>query len=118
MDWILKYWVQELFALIIAVLGWCVKKLKVKKSEYDVLREGILALLHDRLYQACSFFIDQGWATLEDRSNLEYLYKPYKALGGNGTGEHLYHEVLELPFSEKETGNKRSNVKNNQDKEK
>jgi hypothetical protein len=26
----------------------------------------------------------------EDRSNLEYLYKPYKALGGNGTGESLY----------------------------
>jgi hypothetical protein len=117
MDWILKYWVQELFALIIAVLGWCVKKLKGKKSEYDVLREGILALLHDRLYATCSIFIARGWASLDDRENLECLYKPYKALGGNGTGEHLYHEVLKLPFSEKETSNKRSSVKNNQDKE-
>lgn len=73
MDWILKYWVQELFALIIAVLTLCVKKLKGKKTEYDVLREGILALLHDRLYTACSFFIARGWASLDDRENLEYL---------------------------------------------
>jgi len=101
-DWIIKYWVQELFALIIAVLGWCVKKLRTKKTEYDVLREGILALLHDRLYQACSFFIARGWASLEDRDNLEYLYRPYKALGGNGTGENLYQEVLKLPFKGEE----------------
>ena len=96
MDWILKYWIQELFAVIIAVLGWCVKKLRKKKTEYDVLREGILALLHDRLYTACSFFIARGWASLEDRENLEYLYRPYKALGGNGTGETLYHTVEKL----------------------
>ena len=86
MDWILKYWIQELFAVIIAVLGWCVKKLRKKKTEYDVLR--------------CSFFIARGWASLEDRENLEYLYRPYKALGGNGTGETLYHTVEKLPYQE------------------
>ena len=37
---------------------------------------------------------------MEDRSNLEYLYKPYKALGGNGTGESLYQRCLALPFEE------------------
>lgn len=26
-----------------------------------------------------------------DRDNLEYMFKPYKALGGNGTGEELYN---------------------------
>jgi hypothetical protein len=30
---------------------------------------------------------------------LRYLYKPYKALGGNGTGESLYKKCLELPLS-------------------
>ena len=98
MDWILKYRIQELFAVIIAILTWCVKKLRMKKNEYDVLREGILALLHDRLNQACSFFIARGWASVDDRDNLEYLYKPYKALGGNGTGENLYQAVLKLPY--------------------
>lgn len=102
MDWIMKYWIQELFALVIAGLGWCIRKLKKKKTEYDVLREGILALLHDRLYAECSFFIARGWCTVEERTNLEELYKPYRSLGGNGTGEHIYHHCLSLPFEEKD----------------
>ena len=105
MDWIVRYWVQELFALVIAVLTWCVHKLERKKDEYEQLQEGILALLHDRLYQACSFFIARGWAALEDRNNLEYLYRPYKALGGNGTGEDLYQAVLRLPYKKEEEKN-------------
>ena len=98
MDWILKYWIQELFALVIAGLTWCIRKLKRKKNEYDVLRDAMMALLHDRLYAACSFFIAQGWASLEDRDNLEYLYRPYKELGGNGTGANLFDTVNKLPF--------------------
>lgn len=99
-DFIVRYWVQELFALIIAAVTWLIRQVKTKKTEYEILKEGIVALLHDRLYQACSFFIERGHCSLTDRSNLEYLYRPYKALGGNGTGESLYKKCLELPFSE------------------
>jgi hypothetical protein len=89
LDFILRYWVQELFALIIAMITWMVRAIHKKKDEYDILREGILALLHDRLYQSCSFFIERGFCT----------YTPYKALGGNGTGESLYKKCLELPIT-------------------
>lgn len=99
-DFILRYWVEELFAVLIAAITWLVRQVKLKKTDYDILRKGIVALLHDRIYQSCSFFIARGWCSMEDRSNLEYLYRPYKALGGNGTGESLYRKCLELPFSE------------------
>ena len=97
-DFILRYWVQEMFTLIIAVISWMGKALFRKKNEYEILRQGIMALLHDRLYQSCSYFIERGYCTVEDRHNLEYLFKPYKALGGNGTGEALYRKCMELPF--------------------
>jgi hypothetical protein len=103
-DFILKYWIQELFALIIAIITWLWRALLRRKQENDEIKEGMMALLHDRIYQACSFFIARGWCSPEDRSNLEYLYKPYKALGGNGTGESLYNKCLELPITA-ETGN-------------
>ena len=99
-DFILKYWIQELFALIIAIITWLWRQLLKRRNENDAVREGMMALLHDRIYQACSYFLKRGWCSMEDRSNLEYLYKPYKALGGNGTGESLYQRCLALPFEE------------------
>lgn len=97
-EFILHYWVEEVFAIIIAILTWLVRQVKGKKQEYEVIREGMMALLHDRLYASCSFFLSRGYCTLEDRNNLEYLFEPYKALGGNGTGADLYHRCMELPL--------------------
>lgn len=99
-DFILRYWVEEVFAAIIAVLAWLVRQVKGKKKGYRMVNEAIMALLHDRLYQACSFYISKGWCSVDDRENLEYLYRPYKELGGNGTGEDLYHKVMDLPLSD------------------
>ena len=101
-DFIVRYWIQELFVLIIAVITAMWKKLAFKKKEYDLLRAGMLALLHDRLYESCSFYIARGYCDVDDRHNLECLYKPYKALGGNGTGESLYKKVLDLPLEQNE----------------
>ena len=49
-DFILKYWIQELFALIIAVLTWLWRTLLRRKQENDEIKEGMMALLHDRIY--------------------------------------------------------------------
>lgn len=97
-DFIMKYWIQELFAVIIAFLTWIFQRIRTWKKEEDIVREGIVAILHDRLYQACAFFIRQGYCTVGDKHNLEYLYKPYKELGGNGTGTSLYEKCMQLPI--------------------
>lgn len=103
-DFIVKYWIEWLFGIIIGVITWLIKQVKEKKIEYQILRSGIVALLHDRLYTACSFFIERGWASVDDKENLECLYKPYKELGGNGTAEHLYHECMDLPMQKEDVG--------------
>jgi len=98
-EFIVRYWVQELFALIIALMTWMLKKMRERQKESCIRKEAMLALLHDRLYRSCSYFLSQGYCPVDDRENLECLYKPYKALGGNGTGENLYHKCMELPIS-------------------
>ena len=64
------------------------------------MKEGILAILHDRLYQVCRFYIHQGWIDVESMKNVEYLYDSYHDLGGNGTGTELYNRVNSLPIKE------------------
>lgn len=66
----------------------------------DAIKEGLLAILHDRLYQACQHFMAQGSIDASGLKNLEYLYKSYHALGGNGTGTELYNRAKALPIKE------------------
>ena len=101
-DFISKYWIQELFAIIIAFMTWLFQRIRAWKKEQEVVREGIVAILHDRLYQACVVFMKQGYCSVDDRRNLESIYAPYHALGGNGTGSSLYEKCMTLPLEPEE----------------
>ena len=54
--------------------------------------------MHDRLYQSCTYYIKQGHIDMGGLKNIEYLYKSYHALGGNGTGTELYNRAKALPL--------------------
>lgn len=66
------------------------------ETRFKNLEEANLAMLHDSLYEKCSHFIEQGYITVDDLDNLDYLFRGYVGLGGNGTGEHLYKQVKKL----------------------
>lgn len=99
-DFIIKYWIQILFSGILAVLSYGYKKIAAKLKEQEKMKEGILAILHDRLYQACRFYLAQGFIDVDSMKNVEYLYTSYHDLGGNGTGTELYNRVKALPIKE------------------
>ncbi|RJV85784.1 hypothetical protein DWX45_16545 [Erysipelotrichaceae bacterium AF19-24AC] len=67
-----------------------------KNEELLVLREGIKALLHDRIIQKCEYHIRIGMVSAVDIQELEYMNEPYKALGGNGTVKTMLSEVHKL----------------------
>lgn len=72
------------------------KRIKDQEEERKAVKTGLLAILHDRLYQACQFYLAQGWIDASGLKNIEYLYTSYHALGGNGTGTELYRRVMAL----------------------
>lgn len=65
----------------------------------EELRIGVRALLHDRLYQGCRYFLKLGTINAAELSNMGRLYESYHQLGGNGTGTELYERVKRLPLS-------------------
>ena len=104
LGFIVKYWAQWLFGIVAAGLTAAYrnlsKKIKTQKEENKAIKEGLLAILHDRLYQACTHYIEIGHIDLSALKNVEYLYKSYHALGGNGTGTELYTRAKALPIRE------------------
>lgn len=70
------------------------------RDNKDAKTQMILGLGHDRIIQLCKVYIKQGYITSDDYENLhDYLYKPYEAMGGNGTAKRLMEEVKKLPVS-------------------
>lgn len=58
----------------------------------------ILGLAHDRICELAKEYILEGEVSQSDYESLhDYLYAPYKELGGNGTAEKLMNEVKGLP---------------------
>ena len=62
------------------------------------VKRGVQALLRDRLIQGYKFYAAQGWADVDDRSNLENVYVQYHALGANGVMDDLRGKFLQLPL--------------------
>lgn len=90
-EFIIQYWAEWAFGLLsAAVVAAAVK--------HKALLDGVLAILHDRIYQACQFYLAQGYVDMAGLKNVEYLYRSYHALGGNGTGTELYNRVKALPI--------------------
>ena len=66
-------------------------------------KAALLGLLHNELLEKCEFYLDRGYLSEAEYRDLEdYVYKPYKGLGGNGTGEEYMKRVQGLIFAKKE----------------
>lgn len=100
LDFILEYWLEFAFTLIVTFLSFLIKrlysKLKQELTTQKLLKEGMIAMLHDRIYQLCTKFIEKGEITVDELENLEYMYKSYNNLGGNGTGTALFNRCKDL----------------------
>lgn len=57
----------------------------------------ILASYRFRLVQLCKCFLNQGYITMDQRTQLDEFYKVYTGLGGNGQAKILYEQCIALP---------------------
>lgn len=71
---------------------------KSKHSSNKLIRNGVIAILHNKIYTLGKQYIELKYVTIEDMKDFEYLYNAYHALGGNGTGTEIYERVKNLPI--------------------
>ena len=72
------------------------KKTVLSKHE-QAQNDMIIGLGHDKLLYLTDKFVQRGGVTLKERRNLDYIYKPYRAAGGNGDCQIGYEACEKLP---------------------
>jgi len=101
-DWILRYWLEALFGVIIGILTISYRKLSCRVKQQEAIKLGVQALLWDRLYCIYHDSEQTGWISIDGMKNVENIYRQYHALGGNGTGTEVYERICKLPTSKAE----------------
>lgn len=97
-DFIVTYWLECGFGVALTGLSLCFRSLQKKLKRHEALEVGVLAMLHDRLFQSGMHFINKGEITVSELKNIEKMYEAYHNLGGNGTGTEVWDRVRELPL--------------------
>jgi len=98
--------------LAVALIGsgvwtFVIELVKLRSEKVSVEKKMLLGLGHDVLYQRLSHYLERGYIEVSELENVEYVFRPYLGLGGNGTIKVLYEEVCRLPHTPpKESGNK------------
>ena len=115
-EWVVKYWVEWVFGLVVAGLAWCVKHLssKVKaerkarealerqaQEETEALKDGMRSLLRRQILLDCETAQAAGWCDSTKKGTIQDMYDAYHGLGGNGVVEATVRQVIEdLPIAQ------------------
>lgn len=93
-----------LSAAIPAAVGYMLAWIRAKQidqrkadSEYKAIKDGMQAILRDRLIYYHGHYTEKGYAPIFARENFVHMYESYKELGGNGVIEDIHKQFMELP---------------------
>jgi hypothetical protein len=84
-----------------------------RKEKKSLQTELLIGLAHDRITYLGLKYLQKGWICQDEYENLvEYLYKPYDKLGGNGSARRIMAEIEKLPI--KTLWNRNNNIGENE----
>lgn len=94
-------WQQILITVFSSVLAssglWAYISKKLEKK--DVKTQMLIGLGHDRIIFLGMTYLERGWISQDEYENIhDYIYVPYKLMGGNGSAERVMKEVDKLPI--------------------
>ena len=113
MQYISVHWVSWVFGIISVLLSGAYhklsKQLKAERARTNAINAGVLALLHDRLYQACTFYLKRKYnkfvefeeyiLNMTKRNHSFEIIDEVKNLYLKGISQKDIHLILAIPYS-------------------
>lgn len=95
------HWVEWLFTAVSALccFGYrqSSKRQKEESKKNIALKDGMEALLRDRIIQAYNHYQDKKYCPIYGKENVKRMYDAYHALGGNDVATGLKDKIMNMP---------------------
>jgi hypothetical protein len=90
-------WMEMLVSIIVALVansGFWVY-IQHRRDRYDAKTKIMVGMAHDMIIERANHYMKRGdWITDDEYTYLvEYLFEPYKELGGNGAAEKAINDM-------------------------
>lgn len=111
-DWIIQYWLQALFGIILAAI---VAIVKTQWSKIKAIGKGTQSLLRAELIRSGEKYIERGWIEVYAKDAYDKCYQSYHHLGQNGTMDDMHEKVMDLPTNpiiRKDDNNEKKSLQN------
>ena len=96
-DFIVKYWIQFAFGLLISGGGAAIAWMSRKFKEHEALNNGLCSLLRSEIIHFHDKYMERKYIPIYALDSINKMYDAYHALGGNGTATKLVQDLRELP---------------------
>lgn len=101
LHYISAHWVEWLFMLVTAVIGFgyrtVLKRLQEEKQRNEAIAEGVQSLLRESIVNNYNKYQDKGFCPIYAKESIKKVYLAYHNLGGNDVATSLYNKVLAMP---------------------
>lgn len=98
LKFIITYWIEVLFGIIISVITFLYKKIEKYYSVMNSTKNGVKVLLKGEIIRRYNEYKMLGYISLFDKEIIIDLYLEYKNLGGNGVIEDIIEDISKLPL--------------------
>ena len=91
--------IVEAVIILILTTVWGFVEIKYKKNRKteEGIKEGVQALLKDRITQSYDHYKRAGSCSVYAKENIQDMYIQYEKLGGNGVIRKMVSELYNLP---------------------
>ena len=100
-DYISAHWVEWLFTIAIAILGFLYRRvasqIKEEKRKNDALMLGVQSLLRESIVSNYNKYQDKDFCPIYAKESIKRAYEAYHGLGGNDVATKLYEKILDMP---------------------
>ena len=99
-------WSQIIITIFTSVLAssglWAFlgSRLDRRIERHSAEKDLLLGIAHIEMVFFGMQYIERGWITKDEYDTMLELHKPYKKLGGNGSGTKIMQELEKLPLKE------------------
>lgn len=99
MEFIMQYWIEFLFGLVVTLLGYLVHKVKVYYKNLETSVEGVRILLKTKIIEEYHNIKKENVVTMYQKQNLADLYQEYQKFGKDSFIEDMMMELDKIPIT-------------------